>query len=149
MTLNFKKERLEMMKDIYEGPGVIEDLKKKFGEEKYKDIFEFLNQKKFIQQKDGVPYPKRPGVTILALKPISWRLTSDGIEHYEAESEKYDDKPLSVNTNIAQATFKDGDINIELQKEIFDHVQRLLSDGYYFNAVEEAYKIVRQKLKDI
>lgn len=49
----------------------------------------------------------------------------------------------------SQATFKNGNINIELQKEIFDHVQKLLNDGYYFNAVEEAYKIVRKKLKDI
>ncbi len=54
---------------------------------------------------------------------------------------KDENKPL--------ATFKNGNINIELQKEIFDHVQKLLNDGYYFNAVEEAYKIVRKKLKDI
>lgn len=51
--------------------------------------------------------------------------------------------------NKTQASFKDGNINICLQKAIFDHVQELLNDGYYFNAVEEAYKIVRQKLKDI
>ena len=49
----------------------------------------------------------------------------------------------------SQATFKDGNINIVLQKEIFDHVQKLLNDKHYFNAVEEAYKIVRKKLKDI
>lgn len=49
----------------------------------------------------------------------------------------------------SQATFKDGNINIVLQKEIFDHVQKLLNDKHYFNAVEEAYKIVRQKLKEI
>lgn len=47
------------------------------------------------------------------------------------------------------ATFKDGNINIKLQKEIFDHVQKLLNGGHYFNAVEEAYKIVRKKLKDV
>jgi hypothetical protein len=51
--------------------------------------------------------------------------------------------------NESQATFKDGNINIELQKEIFDHVQQLLNDRHYFNAVEEAYKIVRQKLQGI
>lgn len=49
----------------------------------------------------------------------------------------------------SQATFKDGNINIVLQKDIFDHVQKLLNDGHYFNAVEEAYKVVRKKLKDI
>lgn len=49
----------------------------------------------------------------------------------------------------SQATFKNGNITIELQKEVFNHVQKLLNNKHYFNAVEEAYKIVRQKLKDI
>lgn len=51
--------------------------------------------------------------------------------------------------NKSQATFKNGNINIVLQNEIFDHVQKLLSDGHYFVAVEEAYKVVRKKLKDM
>ena len=51
--------------------------------------------------------------------------------------------------NKSQATFKNGNINITLQKEVFDHVKKLLNSGHYFNAVEEAYKIVRKKLKDI
>lgn len=49
----------------------------------------------------------------------------------------------------AEATFKNGNITIALQKEIFDHVQTLLNNGHYFNAVEEAYKVVRQKLLSI
>ena len=62
------------------------------------------------------------------------------------------EKFLRVKTKVenkSQATFKNGNINITLQKEVFDHVQKLLNSGHYFNAVEEAYKIVRQKLKDI
>jgi len=51
--------------------------------------------------------------------------------------------------NKSEATFKNGNINITLQKEVFGHVQKLLNNGHYFNAVEESYKIVRQKLKDI
>jgi len=51
--------------------------------------------------------------------------------------------------NKLQATFKNGNINITLQKEVFDHVQNLLDSGHYFHAVEESYKIVRQKLKEI
>ncbi|MDD3998985.1 MAG: TIGR02391 family protein [Candidatus Shapirobacteria bacterium] len=51
--------------------------------------------------------------------------------------------------NKSKATFENGNINITLQKEVFDHVQNLLNNGHYFNAVEEAYKIVRQKLKEI
>ncbi|HEX8973929.1 MAG TPA: TIGR02391 family protein [Patescibacteria group bacterium] len=50
---------------------------------------------------------------------------------------------------VAHATYDNGNINIELQKEIFDHVQKLLNDGHYFSAVEESYKIVRKKLKDV
>jgi uncharacterized protein (TIGR02391 family) len=49
----------------------------------------------------------------------------------------------------AQATYKNGNITITLQKEIFDHVQNLLNSGHYFTAVEEAYKVVRKKLEDI
>jgi uncharacterized protein (TIGR02391 family) len=30
---------------------------------------------------------------------------------------------------------------------VFDHVKSLLKSGHYFNAVEESYKIVREKLK--
>lgn len=51
--------------------------------------------------------------------------------------------------NKSKATFKNGNINITLQKEVFGHVQKLLNSGHYFNAVEESYKIVRQKLKEI
>lgn len=47
------------------------------------------------------------------------------------------------------ATFKNGNITIILRKDIFDHVQNLLNNGHYFNAVEESYKIVRQKPKEV
>ncbi len=57
-------------------------------------------------------------------------------------------KPNKV-SDKSKATFRKGNINIELQREIFDHVQKLLNDGYYFHAVEEAYKVVRKKLKNI
>lgn len=63
--------------------------------------------------------------------------------------EKFSAKKLDKKENKSQATFKDGNINIVLQKDIFDHVQKLLNNGHYFNAVEEAYKVVRKKLKDI
>lgn len=56
---------------------------------------------------------------------------------------------LDVQEAKAEATFKQGNITITLQKEIFDHVQQLLNNGHYFNAVEEAYKVVRQKLVGI
>lgn len=48
-----------------------------------------------------------------------------------------------------EASIIDGNISIVLNKRVFSHVQGLLSDGYYFNAIEEAYKIVREKLQKI
>ncbi|MBU0630599.1 MAG: TIGR02391 family protein [Candidatus Margulisbacteria bacterium] len=63
--------------------------------------------------------------------------------------EKLAGKKTEKTENRSQATFKSGNINIVLQKDVFDHVQKLLASGHYFNAVEEAYKIVRKKLKDV
>lgn len=63
-------------------------------------------------------------------------------------AERLQDEKANVKSK-SQATFKNGNINITLQKELFDHVQKLLNNGHYFNAVEESYKIVRQKLKSI
>lgn len=67
----------------------------------------------------------------------------------KAIAEKLLGKIVEERENKSQATFKNGNINIVLQNEIFDHVQKLLNDGHYFNAVEEAYKVVRKKLKVI
>ncbi len=67
----------------------------------------------------------------------------------KAVAEKLLGKKVEAKENKSKATFKNGNINITLQKEVFDHVQKLLNSGHYFNAVEEAYKIVRKKLKDI
>ncbi|MFW6172824.1 MAG: TIGR02391 family protein [Elusimicrobiota bacterium] len=82
---------------------------------------------------DGLGGKDFPPERIKAAKKIAEKLLGEKIKE-ESKS---------------QATFRDGNINIELQKDIFDHVQKLLNNGHYFNAVEEAYKIVRKKLKDI
>jgi len=41
------------------------------------------------------------------------------------------------------------EISIRLQENVFSHVKKLLRDNHYFNAVEESYKIVRKKLREI
>lgn len=83
---------------------------------------------------DNLKHDDFPSERMNAGKVISERLAGKSVEKKE---------------NKSQATFKDGNINILLQKDIFDHVQKLLNDGHYFNAVEEAYKVVRKKLKDV
>lgn len=59
------------------------------------------------------------------------------------------DGKIDAQESKAEATYKNGNITIILQNEIFDHVQKLLNDGYYFTAVEESYKIVRKKLENV
>lgn len=73
----------------------------------------------------------------------------DRIRAAQEIGERLSGRKSGKKENKSQATFKDGNINIVLQKDIFDHVQKLLNDGHYFNAVEESYKVVRKKLKDI
>ena len=79
--------------------------------------------------------------------------TEDFLSEIMAAGEEIGEKLLGgkmdEKENKSQATFKNGNINIILQEDIFDHVQKLLNNGHYFNAVEEAYKVVRKKLKDI
>jgi uncharacterized protein (TIGR02391 family) len=52
-------------------------------------------------------------------------------------------------STISEANFSDSTISIILQKKVFNHIKSLLENGHYFNAVEESYKIVREKLKEI
>jgi uncharacterized protein (TIGR02391 family) len=40
-------------------------------------------------------------------------------------------------------------ISIKVRGEIYDHIKRYLDTGDYFHAVDEAYKVVRKKFKDI
>lgn len=50
---------------------------------------------------------------------------------------------------ISEASFSDNTISISLHAEVFNHVKSLLESKHYFNAVEESYKIAREKLKSI
>jgi uncharacterized protein (TIGR02391 family) len=43
----------------------------------------------------------------------------------------------------------EGHISVLLQNEIYMHSKSLLTSGHYYNAVEEAFKLVRHKLKEI
>lgn len=58
-------------------------------------------------------------------------------------------KKAESDPSITEAAFIDGNINIVLEKNVFSHVKNLLEGNHYYNAVEEAYKIVREKLKSV
>jgi uncharacterized protein (TIGR02391 family) len=57
-------------------------------------------------------------------------------------------KDFDHSVNV-QASFKVDAITIKINEDILEHVKTLLETGHYFNAVEESYKIVREKLKSI
>ncbi len=111
----------------------------------------------FWKQADNIPV----GKSILKLiEYIEHKITLD-----EFKKKDYPDKKITAAKNIAnklldrtataqknvtiRADIINEQINIVLNKNVFSHVQGLLNNGHYFNAVEEAYKIVREKLKKI
>ena len=50
---------------------------------------------------------------------------------------------------ITTATINKNHINIEIRPEIYDHIKQYLNAEDYFHAVEEAYKVVRGRLRII
>lgn len=60
-------------------------------------------------------------------------------------------KLVRINNNIyaSKDSLSKSAISIILQNDVFNHVKSLLESGHYFNAVEESYKVVRDKLSSI
>lgn len=47
------------------------------------------------------------------------------------------------------ATVTANKIEIEIHEDIYDHIQQYLATGDYFHAVDESYKVVREKLREL
>lgn len=94
--------------------------------------------KDFLQISWGSPIPgSYKEFDIIRYKPIF-------------QFEKFKPKWNNIEKHIkTEANFKDNTISIVLKKEVFSHIEKLLNTWNYYNAVEEAYKIVRAKLKSI
>ncbi len=54
--------------------------------------------------------------------------------------------PAAVST---EATVIKNLISIEIHEDIYAHIQRYLDTGDYFHAVDESYKVVREKLREL
>ncbi len=80
----------------------------------------------------------------------SWQARRDFIDDQFSDFLNYlEFGESSDQKETSKATIENGVINITLQDEVFSHVKGLLEDEHYYNAVEESYKIVRDKLKSI
>lgn len=52
-------------------------------------------------------------------------------------------------TLTTEATVTANKIAIEIHQDIYDHIQQYLTTGDYFHAVDESYKVVRAKLREL
>jgi len=57
--------------------------------------------------------------------------------------------PNIITPQTTEARVKDNQISIEIRPEIYKHIKRYLDEQNYFHAVEESYKFVREKLRNI
>lgn len=70
------------------------------------------------------------------------------IEKIANKLQMYPSQKVEVNNNMIN-NIEDDEIIIKIRPEIYEHIKRYLSTQDYYHAVEEAYKIVRQKLKGL
>ena len=70
------------------------------------------------------------------------------IEKIANKLQMYPSKKVEVNNNMINDT-EGTEVAINIRPEIYEHIKRYLVTQDYYHAVEESYKIVRQKLKDL
>ena len=86
----------------------------------------------------------------ITLEGIIHELKTFGIQTNENDNiTENDGLPKPIKHILTEAEIRDWDLNITLNTDIFSHVQSLLQSKHYYNAVEESYKIVRKKLKEM
>ena len=70
------------------------------------------------------------------------------IEKIANKLQIYPSQKVEVNNNMIN-NVEDDEVTINIRPEIYEHIKRYLATQDYYHAVEESYKIVRQKLKDL
>ena len=70
------------------------------------------------------------------------------IEKIANKLQMYPSKKVEVNNNMINDT-EGTEVAINIRPEIYEHIKRYLATQDYYHAVEESYKIVRQKLREL
>ena len=70
------------------------------------------------------------------------------IEKIANKLQMYPSQKVEVNNNMIN-NVEDDEVTINIRPEIYEHIKRYLATQDYYHAVEESYKIVRQKLKNL
>ncbi len=84
--------------------------------------------------------------------PTQDALRQELVNHFERWREAPADSGRSASAPImftTEATVNANKIEVEIHEDIYGHVGQYLATGDYFHAVEESYKLVREKLRDI
>ncbi len=70
------------------------------------------------------------------------------IEKIANKLQMYSYQKVEVNNNMIN-NIQDVEVTINIRPEIYGHIKRYLATQDYYHAVEESYKIVRQKLREL
>lgn len=76
-------------------------------------------------------------------------ISAPGVDEVESYMGLEDTKSLSQNIVESPTTIEDGIVYIEICDRLYNHVKSYLENEDYFHAVEEAYKFVRARLKEV
>lgn len=85
---------------------------------------------------------------------LSYEVTDESMARMRAVADRLasehqaDDKAPASVSFTTEATVKDNKIQIEIHEDIYSHIKRYLATEDYFHAVEEAYKVVREALRE-
>lgn len=97
-------------------------------------IAEYLEAKESV----GEPCEGISGDQISKIREIARELGRDGTSTSSA--------PVPI---TSEATVTKSRISIEIHADIYSHIERNLETADYFHAVEESYKLVREKLREL
>lgn len=77
------------------------------------------------------------------------RITAAGIDSLEDINTPKTLEAILAAAKPMTVSIKSDVISIKIRDEIYSHIKSFLDSNHYFTAVEESYKVVRQKLKNI
>lgn len=78
------------------------------------------------------------------------KITALGIDVIESPDEvSKSTKDLSAISENSTASITSDVISIKIRQEIYSHISSFINSRHYYTAVEESYKVVREKLKEI
>lgn len=110
-------------------------------------LADYITVKKITPVEWGdVPFQDITEIQISKIREIAETVKSDGSNNTS------DVKPIikePTNAASTEAIVDENKIQIEIHEEIYNHIESYLRTGDYFHAVEESYKLVRSKLKEI